>query len=117
MAFHTLVDVATRHAALFQILLVIVLRAPEFCRGSDFSNDLSLVGSRFVQSFFGRAGRGLLLRRLKEYRTAILFAVIGTLPVELGGVVVFPKDLEDVGIGGLFRIESNFHHFRMARLV
>lgn len=54
-------DVAACQAALFQILLVVILCAPKLRGWSDFRDDPPFVRSRPLERFLRSAGRGFLL--------------------------------------------------------
>src|ERR1700728_1190615 len=89
-----ILDVAAHRAALLEILLVVILGLPEGFRGDDLGNDglreLLLRGQAGDRGF----RLGLLLRRVKEDRTAILRAPVRTLPIQLGGIVQLEKQVE-----------------------
>lgn len=112
-----LLDMAAWHAALFQILLMIFLRAPEFRSRSDFRDNPPLELPRPFELFLGRARRGFLLGRVEKYCGAILLAVIGPLTIELRGVVVFPEDFKNVRVGNVGGVERDLHNFRVSGLV
>src|SRR3954465_16034869 len=62
----TLPDLAGREAALFQILLVIILGAVELAGGNDLGHDGPAIAPGGLELRFGRFGGGLLLRRVVE---------------------------------------------------
>ncbi len=46
-----------------------------------------------LERFFEACACGLLLRRVKEDRGAVLRAPVRALAIDLGGIVVLPEDL------------------------
>src|SRR6266566_6298970 len=57
-----------------------------------------------------------LLGILREDGRAILRTDIGTLAIELGGIVRHGEiDLKDAAVGDAMRVEGDLHRFRMAR--
>src|ERR1700683_1001505 len=107
-------DVATGHAALFQILLVIVLGGIERDRGDDLRGNWFGVTMRFFERFFRGLRLGLLLRRVVEDGGAVLRAPVRALAVELRGVVILPENFQQVGVANLRGIEFHFYRLGVA---
>src|SRR5208282_6564963 len=101
-------------AALFQILLVVVLRGKERHGGNDLGDDRLGVAVRLLDRFFRGLRRGLLGRRVEEDGGAILRAPVRALAVELRGIVVLPENFEQVGVANLGGIEINFYGLGVA---
>src|SRR5882724_809522 len=110
----SILDVATGHAALFQIALVILFGGIEFAGGSDFRRDRALeflAGFKIGPGFFRC---GFLLRRMRENRGAVLFAEVGPLAVHLCWIVQLPEDVDQRFVLHFFRIEFDLDHFGVA---
>ena len=103
---------ALGEAALFQILLVVLFRAPEFAGRDDLRHDglrkpsLSRLArrTRFYQ----------LLGRVVKDRRTVLRPDIRTLPVERGGIVIIPEYFQQVMVAENLRIICDFNHFRVS---
>src|SRR5580693_9879159 len=98
---------AMGQAALFEVLLVIVLGAVERPGGGDLGHHrLAMAAGGFELRL--RRARGLLLGGIEEEdRGAVLGPPVRTLAVELGGVVVVPEGLEQLIVGDPGGIEPN----------
>ncbi|MMZ67963.1 hypothetical protein D1872_306050 [compost metagenome] len=80
-----------------QILLVVVFRIVERCRGGDFGGDLACIARglhRLLEAGQAGARGGVLLWRQRINGGTILSSVIVTLLHALGRVVVFPENLQ-----------------------
>ena len=69
---------------------------------------------RIFQHFLGSLRLGLLFRRMKEDRSAVLSTPIRTLPVHLRGIVILPKDFQQIVILHLGGIKLYLYGFRVA---
>ena len=80
-------DVTAHHAALLEILLVVLLCLPECSGGNDLGGDGLAVSAGGVE--FGDLGAGLgeLLVVMGEDDAAVLRAPVRTLAIDLGGIV------------------------------
>src|SRR5450755_2204518 len=103
-----LLDVTGGEAALFQILLVIILGGMERHRWDDLGDNRFLEASRLLQLLLRQLGFALLLRGVKKDRGAILRSIVRTLAVELGGIMVFPKHFQQLLVGKFRRIVLHF---------
>src|SRR5262245_15537896 len=88
--------VAAPEAPLLEVLLVVLLGAPERLRGLDRGGDRLPEAAALLEVLLALPGDRLLLGRVEEDDRAVLLAEIGALAVELGGVVVLPEDAEEV---------------------
>src|SRR6478672_9582645 len=91
-----LTDVAGGEAALFEVLLVVILGGVELGGGGDFGDYRPAI---FVAVFeFGLGGEGgsLLLGGSVKDGRPVLGADVRALAVEGGGVVVLPEGFEKV---------------------
>ena len=108
---------ALRLTAFFKIVLVIIFSGVKLCdwdnRGGDRFGELA----GLFEVGFGCAGE-LFLRSIREKDGApVLGTNVGALPVERGGIVVVPEDVEELGVGDLFRIVSDADGFGVAGAV
>src|ERR1051325_1029558 len=98
-------------AALFQILLMVLFRAPEFAGRDDLRHD------RLRKPSLSRLARRTrfhqLLRLVVKDRRTVLRAHVRTLPVERGGIVIIPEYLQQVMVAENLRIIRDFNHFRV----
>ncbi len=87
-------DVAAHHAALLQILLVVLLGLPEVRSRRHLGHDRRAKGSRCVQlRDLCPCRRGLFLR-MREDHAAVLRAPVRALPVQLRGIVQREKRIQ-----------------------
>ena len=105
---------AMSQPALFQILLVVILRPVEFGNGRDLGSDRVAEPATRLQLLFGRYCGSLLLGTVKKDRRAVLCTDVGTLPVSGGRVVVIPEHLQQVFVRDEIWIVIYFHGFRVA---
>ena len=89
------------HAALFEILLMIVLGLVEFPRRHDLGNDRALELRGFSQFFFEIFRLFFLFRRIIKDHGAVLIADIRALTVDRGWVVEIPKSFQELFIRDL----------------
>src|ERR1035437_11183158 len=89
--FSSLLNVATRSAALLEIFLMILFGSIKLTRRREFCGNRPLEFSAGVQRGNGCLSFRLLLRRMKQYRGAILFAKVRPLPIHLRRVVHAPE--------------------------
>src|SRR5439155_907330 len=92
---------AMRLAALFEVALMIVFRAPEFRSRFDLGDDRTAKAPALVQLFLGNFCCCLLLGRMIENHRAILRSNIRTLAIQRRGIVVRPKNVKQFVIGDL----------------
>src|SRR2546430_668758 len=109
--------VAGRHAALLQVLLVILFGTIERACRRDLRRDGPLEFAAGIERCARLLCRGFLLRRMKENRRAILCAEVWTLPVHLCRVVSLPENVEQLFVTHFCGIERNLHPFRMPRFI
>jgi len=117
-AHHPLgIDMAAGQAALFQILLVVVFRGVKRNRRDNLRRDRFGIAVRLLQRLFRSLGLRLLLGRMEKNRGAVLRTPVRALAVDLGGIVVFPENFQQVGIGDFGGIELDFDGFGVARAI
>src|SRR6266700_100836 len=110
-------DRAMRLAAFLQVVLMIFFSVPESWSGFDLRHDWAIEPAALLQFFFRNVGGGLLLRGvIKNYRS-ILLANIGALPVQRGGVMVRPENIQKLVITGLRWIKFDFHHLGVSGFI
>src|SRR5579863_4238224 len=96
-----------RQAALFQVLLMILLGGPERGRGLDLRDDRPRkMALRSVARGFRLS---LLLGRMLENRGPVLAAIIRSLPSQRGGVAIGPELFQQIVIADDVWIEGHFH--------
>src|ERR1700683_1027561 len=100
-------------AALFQVLLVILLRAPKLRRWLALRRDWLLVMPRCRLAITRRLGLFLLLRIMIENCRAVLRPHIGPLTIHGSGVMQFPKFIQKLIIGNLRRVILHLYGFGM----
>src|SRR5947208_5645569 len=105
------------HAALLQVLLVILFGAIERACGSNLRRDGSLEFSAGLDRRSRLLGCRFLLRRMEENRRAVLRAEVWSLAVHLRGVVSLPKHIKQLFVAHFRVIESHPHDFRMSRFI
>src|SRR5579864_999695 len=108
---------ATRQAALLQILLVIVLGGIERDRGDDLGGDWLRVFVRLVERFLRSLRFLRLFGRMIENRGSVLRAPVRTLAVDLRRIVVLPENFKQVGIADLGRVIVDFHRLGVSGAV
>src|SRR5450759_1161188 len=102
-------------AALFQVLLVILLGAPEPRGRRDLGDDRALVPSALLLFLLrGPCGR-LLLGCLEEDGGPVLLAHVRPLAVQGRRVVVLPEDVQEPLVLYLRRVVLDLHGLGMAR--
>src|ERR1700722_19540944 len=95
-----------------QVVLMIALGRIETVQRLDTRRDGPREGVRLIQLRDVTFGYTPLLRVGHENRGAVLTAGIGTLPIELRGIVHDGEsDLQELSIGDLRGIESDHHRF------
>src|SRR5207253_1254504 len=104
---------AARQAALFQILLVIILSLIESRSGNNLRDDRLPICSRLSALFLRTLSRGLLFGVMIENRGTILRSRVGPLPVQLRGIVVLPENVQQLFIRNLGRIIVDLDRFGM----
>src|SRR5271165_2819561 len=107
-------DVAAGQAPLLQILLVIFLGGIELYGGHNLRRDRLGVAVRLLQGFLRGLGLRGLFGGVEEDRGSVLRAPVWALTVQLRGIVVLPKDFEQVGILYLGWVELDLHGFGMS---
>ena len=110
-------DRAVRLAALFQIALVVFFRAPELRRRLDLGYDRSIEFAALGYFLLRLFGRGFLFRRMIENYGTVLGADIRALPIQSRRIVVGPKNVEDLIIIDLRRVELHLDDLGMAGLI
>src|ERR1700677_2015184 len=95
-----------RQAALFEVLLMILLGAPEFGGRRNLRDnrpwETSLRGISRCPRF------GFLLRRVIENRRTVLRADVRALAIQSRRVVVVPEHFENIVVADHLRIEGHF---------
>jgi hypothetical protein len=89
--------------------LVVIFRRPKTGRGENLRHDRSRMPLLF--SIAGRDSRALLLRAVRKYRRAVLISHVGSLPIELRGIVNLPENVEQAIVTDLLRIEGHLDGF------
>src|SRR6185437_15724822 len=110
-------DVAGRLPALLEVLLVVLLRAPERARGGDLGHDRTGKPAAAVERLLRTPRRRLLGRIQIEDRGAVLAANVRTLAVDRRGVVILPEHLQQSVETHLRGIELDLHHLGVAGAV
>src|SRR5438445_4752159 len=108
---------ATRHATLFEVALVLFLLAIEFAGRGDLRRNRAL---KFLAGFeicLGFFRDGFLFRRVRENRRAILRAEVRSLAIYLSRIVHVPERFDKRFVAHFLRIKSYLHNFRMASFV
>src|SRR5437773_12519994 len=93
------------HAALLQVLLVILFGAIERACGSNLRRDGPLEFSAGLDRLSRLLGCRFLFRRMKENCCAVLRAEVWSLAVHLRRVVRVPEDVEQLFVTRFRRIE------------
>jgi hypothetical protein len=99
-------DVAADGAAFLQIFLVVFFGAPEGFRWDDLGHDGLRELLLGCEAGDGGPGSGFLLWGVEEDGAAILRAPVGTLAVELGGVVELEESIEQLFVRDLISTAS-----------
>jgi len=95
-----------------EVVLVVILRGIERGQREDFGdNGFREVGGGLLAGLFGG---GLLLVVVREDDGAVLGTFVATLSVHGGGVVSFPKDLEDLVVGDDGGVEVDLNDLGVA---
>src|ERR1043165_114576 len=102
-------DRARRLTAFGQVKLVIFLRSPKLRRRLDLGHDRSIKATAVCQPCLGRFSRGLLLGRMIKDDRAILRSHVRPLPVHRRRIMVGPKNIQQLFVTDLGRIEINLH--------
>src|SRR5206468_2062760 len=105
------------HAALLQVLLVILFGPIECACRSNLRRDGPF---EFAGGFERRPrllGSYFLFRRMEENRRAVLRAEVWSLAVCLRGIVSLPKNVEQLFVTHFRRIERHLHDFRVASFI
>src|SRR5262249_16028064 len=110
-------DRAVRLTALFQIALVIFFRSPEFRRRLDLRDNRPIELPARREFRLGCFGRSLLFRRMIKNHRAILPADVGTLAIQRRRIVVRPKNVEQLLVTDLRRIELDLDNFSLSGFV
>src|SRR5581483_7468258 len=110
-------NLAVSDAALFEILLVVVLRFPEGWGRGNLGHHWSGVTATALQVFLGLARRRLLLPIVHEDGGPILRADVRSLAVQRRRIVVLPKDLEQRFITDLGWVVFHLHRLGVAGTV
>src|SRR5438309_11446639 len=108
---------ASGKPTLFQILLVVVLGGIESCRRNDLGNHRLAILPGFVQTFLRELRRRFLLRTVKENGRPVLRTPVGSLAVELGGIVILPKDFQQLLVRNFRPIVLHLNRFRVPGVV
>src|SRR5262249_53816412 len=108
-------DPAVRQAALFQVLLVVVLGPVESRGRLDRGDDRAAVLSALFESVFRFSRGSLLLGRVKEDDRTVLLADVGALAVPRRGIVVLPEDLEKLLVRDLRGVVVHLDRLGVAR--
>jgi hypothetical protein len=106
---------AVRQAAFFKVLLMIFFGTPKLPGGNDLGHNRARKPA--LRGVAGGLGFGFLLWRMEKNRRAVLSSVIWTLPVQSRGIVIFPKDFEQIAVGNDLGIEGDFDRLGMTRAV
>src|SRR5215471_3314074 len=85
-----------RLAALLQVTLMILLRAPKFRCRFDLRYYCTIETSAFFHFFFRSCGYRFLLGRMIKNHGAILRAHIRALPVQCSGVMIRPENIQEL---------------------
>src|SRR5579871_5626771 len=102
----------TGAAVPFEISLMVVFRRPEPRRRQNLRDDRARV---ILLLAIARCNRGALLRvTVREDGRAILIADVGSLTIELRGIVNLPKDVQQRLVVDPLRIERNLDGFGVA---
>src|SRR5271154_4276523 len=110
-------DMAADHAALFEVALVVLLGLPEGLGGEDLGGDGGAEAAGGVE--FGDLCAGLtgLLVGVGEDDGAILRSPIGTLAVDLGGIVEGKEGIEQAFVADAGGVEEELDHLGVAGAV
>src|SRR5919202_89187 len=103
---------AAGQAALLQVALVVLLGPVEVRGGRDLGYHRLAVSG--LLALPGGQGGGLLLGRVEEDRRAVLRTAVGTLAVELRGVVELPEHDEQLVVGDPLGVELDLDDLRVA---
>src|SRR5712691_1225299 len=114
---HASSDMAGRDAALLQVALVIFFGAIEDRRGHNLGDDPPVIAAGFFQLLLGSSRCGFLLGRVEENCGAVLCTPIGSLPVERGGIMVAPENIQQLIVRDLGGIEGHLHRLSMAGFI
>src|SRR6516225_956326 len=93
-------------AALLQIALVVLLGAIEGASRFNLGRYRTTQSPTSLEGGLGLFRRGLLLRRVEEYRRAILRADVRALAVYLGWIVQFPEGVQQLLVTHLRGVEG-----------
>src|SRR5947209_18904998 len=96
-----------------QILLMIVFRRIELRRGIDLRHNRPLIFAVPLQFLLRGFRGGLLFRSKEKHGGSILRPNVRTLPVQCRGVMVCPKNFEQLLIGYFGRVVLPFASRRM----
>src|SRR6185369_11966257 len=110
-------NMARRRAALFQVLLVILLRSPERPRRRNLRRHRPPQLSARLQRRLRFLRRRFLLGRVKENRRAVLRAIVRPLPVHLRRIMHLPERIQQFLVADLLRIKRYLHHLGVPGLV
>src|SRR2546422_4552930 len=92
-------DPAMGETSFLQILLMIVFRRIELRRGIDLRHNRPLIFAVPLQFLLRGFRSGLLFRSKEKHGGSILRPNVRTLPVQCRGVMVLPKNFEQLLIG------------------
>src|SRR5262245_30372645 len=110
-------DVTDGEAALFEVLLVVLLGAVEGTGGDDLGHDGPLEAVLRGEPRDRRLGRGLLRGGMVEDRRAVLLAHVRALAVRGRGIVVRPEHVQEILVFHAGRIIRDLHRLRVAGAV
>src|SRR4051794_15010240 len=100
-----------------EVLLVVVLRAPELRGRLDLRRDRAAEAAALLELLARGARGGLLLGRVDEDDGAVLSPDVGALPVQLRRVVRAPEDVEQTVVRHGRGIELHLDDLRVAGAV
>src|ERR1700683_4376647 len=100
---------ALREAALFEVLLMILLCSPELGRRDNLRDDGPLETA--LDGVARGARFGFLFRRMKENHRTVLRADVRTLAILSGRIMVVPESFEQIVVADDRGVESDLHDF------
>ena len=106
-----------RLAALFQIALVVFFRAPEIRRRLDLGYDRPIEFAALSYFLLRLFSGGFLFRRMIEDHGTILGADVRALPIQSRRIVVGPKNVEELIVTDLRRVELQLNDLSVAGLI
>src|SRR5687767_9604356 len=104
---------AARQSALLEVALVVIFGGIKGRRSGYLRDDWPSQLSARLESRLRCFRCRFLLGTVVEDRRAVLGANVRPLPVQCGGIMVFPEHIEQPVVGDLSGIVLDLHHFGM----